>query len=78
MVFGLEAHGEPLGVPWGPMGCPWGAHGEPMGHPWGAMGSHGAPMGSAKPQGQGNIYTNSRSTAIGRLLLVDCLGEGPP
>ena len=30
MFWALEAHGEPLGTPWGPMG----AHGRPMSAPW--------------------------------------------
>ena len=70
-----------MGSPWRTHGAPWGlAHGVPMERPWGAygapMGRHGAPMGSAKPQGQRNIYTNSGSTAIGRLLLVNLPTQG--
>ena len=73
----MQLHGEPIGNPWGPLGAqgvPLGAHGAhgeaiwgPMGRQWGTMGAHGAHSGSNHAK---TIFTNSRSTALGRTLLV--------
>ena len=63
----MGAHGIPMGpngsheAPWGPHGASWGHHGvsvEPHAH------------AKVHRQGPETISTNSRSTAIGRLLLV--------
>ncbi len=34
--FSMEAHGDPMGTPWGPMGT--------HGNPWEPMGTHGFSM----------------------------------
>ena len=67
-----DAHGAAMGSPLGPMQL----HGEPIGSPWGPLGAHGVPLGGGKNfSGTGSnhaktIFTNSRSTALGRTLLV--------
>ena len=72
------AHGAPSGPPWEPMGPPWAPLGSqeapwgPHGASWGHHGASEGPHAHAKVHTQGpeTISTNSRSTAIGRLLLV--------
>ena len=51
----------PNWIPWGAQVSPMATTWEPVEAPWGARGG---------PSGPKPIYTNSRSTAIGRLLLV--------